>query len=74
MVNYYRTVIKNFSKIARSLSDLLIKDGMVFKWTNACYWAFIELKSTLSIADVLKYSKSKSDSNAVDFFIGGMLM
>ena len=78
LANYYRKFIKNFSKIAGPLSNLLTKEGTVLKWTAACDYAFNELKRLLSTANVLKYPKFDKafeiHTDASDFAIGGVLM
>ena len=78
LANYYRRFIKNFSKIAGPLSDLLVKEGMVLKWTEVCDDAFNELKRLLSTAGVLKYPEFDKafevHTDASDFAIGGVLM
>jgi hypothetical protein len=53
--NYYRKFIKNFSKVASPLSNLLVKEGQPLKWDETCENAFNELKTSLSMAGVLKY-------------------
>jgi len=50
---YYRRFIKNFSKIASPLFELLMKNAE-FKWTDTCQKAFEELKQQLSIAPILR--------------------
>jgi hypothetical protein len=52
LVVYYRRLIEEFSKIARSMMKLLQKDQK-FNWTNACERSFNELKKSLTTAPVL---------------------
>jgi hypothetical protein len=50
--NYYRKFIKNFSKVASPLSNILGKEGLPFKCDETCENAFNELKTLLSTAGV----------------------
>jgi hypothetical protein len=40
LANYYRKFIRNFSKVASPLSNLLGKEGQVLKWDEDCNKAF----------------------------------
>ena len=51
LANYYRRFIKNFSKIAKPMSDLL-KKNLTLEWTDSCEQAFQELKEKLSSPSV----------------------
>ena len=78
LANYYRKFIKNFSKVASSLSNLLGKEGQVLKWDEECDKTFLELKTLLSTAGVLKYPEFDKElevhTDASGFVIGGVLM
>lgn len=78
LANYYRKFIKNFSKVASPLSNLLGKEGQPLKWDEACANAFDELKTLLSTAGVLKYPEFDKEfevhTDASGFAIGGVLM
>ena len=50
---FYRRFIKDFSAIARPLSNLLMKDTP-FEWNNACQEAFDKLKSMLISAPIMQ--------------------
>ena len=52
-VGWYRELIPNFSKIAVPITYLLKKD-IRFEWTEACQWAFKELRDKLSTYPVLR--------------------
>lgn len=52
MAGYYRWFIEDFSKIARSLTQLLKKEKK-FAWTPDCEQSFQELKKRLTTAQVL---------------------
>jgi hypothetical protein len=54
LANYYRCFIKDFSKIAKPLTQLLRKN-VKFQWTEACQTAFDILKSALVSAPILCY-------------------
>ena len=49
LAGYYRRFIKNFSKIAKPMTELLKKDTK-FKWTEECEASFQELKKRLTTA------------------------
>lgn len=53
LTGYFRKFVKNYSLIARPLTDLL-KKGVEFKFDLHCEKAFEELKSTLCQSPVLK--------------------
>ena len=78
LANYYRKLIKNFSKVASPLSNLLGKEGQPLKWNEACANAFEEFKTLLSTAGVLKYPEFDKEfevhTDASEFAIGGVLM
>ena len=77
LANYYRRFIKNFSKIAKPMSDLL-KKNLTLEWTELCEQAFKELKEKLSSPPVLKFPEFEKPfevhTDASDFAIGGVLM
>lgn len=52
LASYYRKFIRNFAKISEPLRQLL-KNGVTFKWTEACQRSFDELKQKLASAPVL---------------------
>jgi len=52
LAGYYRRFIEGFSKIARSMIELLRKDKK-FTWTESCEKSFQELKKRLTTAPVL---------------------
>jgi hypothetical protein len=52
LAGYYRWFIENFSKIAKPMTELL-KNGVKFKWSQACEEAFQTLKDHLITAPVL---------------------
>jgi hypothetical protein len=49
---YYQRFIEGFSKISKTMTELLEKDKK-FKWTPACEASFQELKKRLRIAPIL---------------------
>jgi hypothetical protein len=49
---YYRRFIPNFSKIAKSMTQLLENEAK-FKWSSQCEEAFLTLKKLLTTAPVL---------------------
>jgi len=48
-VDFYRRFIKDFSRIAKPLSNLLVKD-VPFHFSDGCHVAFIKLKEALTSA------------------------
>ena len=52
MAGYYRRFVKDFSKIASPLTQLLCKNHK-FDWTSKCEASFQELKNRLVTAPVL---------------------
>jgi hypothetical protein len=52
LVGYYRRFISNFSKITKSMNQLLEKE-VKFKWSPQCEEAFLTLKKLLTTAPVL---------------------
>jgi hypothetical protein len=52
LAGYYRRFIKNFSKIAKPMTELLKKEK-TFEWTDACEASFQDLKQRLVTAPVL---------------------
>jgi hypothetical protein len=52
LVGYYRRFIEGFSKISKSMTELLEKDKQ-FEWTPACKASFQELKKRLTTALIL---------------------
>ena len=60
LVNYYRRFLKDFSKIARQMTNLMKKDEK-FEWTEECEEAFQILKERLTTTSVLTRSDSTSE-------------
>ena len=50
---FYRRFIKDFSKLARLLCELLEKDAK-FIWDDRCQWAFEELKLFLTTSPIVR--------------------
>jgi hypothetical protein len=73
-----RKFIKNFAKIATSLTNFLKKFVGTYEWDGACDEAFETLKGILVKVLVLKLPNFDKDfeihSNASDFAIGGVLV
>ena len=74
--SYYRRFVRNFSHIARSLSNLTSKN-VKFSWSEECQKAFDELKSKLHQSPVMAYPKKDCDfildTDASDQGIGAVL-
>jgi type IV secretory pathway VirB4 component len=77
LANYYRKFIRNFSKIAAPLSDLLTKENKVLGWNALSDKAFQEIKLALMSLGVLRYpdfdEPFEVDTDASGFAIGGVL-
>ena len=54
LASYYRKFIKDFSKIAKPLNNLM-KKGVEYNWTNECLNAFETLKKKLTQTPILGY-------------------
>ncbi|KAL6340668.1 hypothetical protein AAG906_010576 [Vitis piasezkii] len=52
-VGFYRRFIKDFSKLARPLCELIVKDAK-FVWDDRCQWSFKELKLLLTTASIVR--------------------
>ncbi|RVX11554.1 Retrovirus-related Pol polyprotein from transposon 17.6 [Vitis vinifera] len=50
---FYRRFIKDFSKLARPLCELLVKDAK-FVWDDRCQWSFEEVKLFLTITSIVR--------------------
>jgi hypothetical protein len=78
LASYYRKFIKNFAKIAASLTNLLKKSVVTYEWERACDEAFKTLKGILVKAPVLKLPDFDQNfeihSDASNFAIGGILV
>lgn len=76
LAGYYRRFIPNFSKIAKSLTNLLKKD-IPFRWTQKEQSAFVALRDALCKPPVLQYPDfTKSfviTTDASGYAIGGVL-
>ncbi|RVW20966.1 Retrovirus-related Pol polyprotein from transposon 17.6 [Vitis vinifera] len=73
---FYRRFIKDFSKLARPLCELLVKDAK-FVWDDQCQWSFEELKLLLTTAPIVRAPNWKLPfevmCDASDFAIGAVL-
>ena len=58
LAGYYRKFIKNFSLIAKPLTELT-KEKVLFEWTTHCQKSFETLKEKLCTAPVLQYPDYK---------------
>jgi hypothetical protein len=78
LASYYCKFIKNFTKIAAPLTNLLKKFAETYEWDGACDEAFETLKGILVKTLVLKLSDFDKDfeihSDASNFAIGGVLV
>ena len=75
--SYYRRFVDGFAKIARPLLELT-KQGVDFKWTEACNQAFVQLKQALISPNIMGYPLNHGgsfylDVDASGIGIGGVL-
>jgi hypothetical protein len=54
LAGYYRRFIKNFSKIAKPMTELL-KSNTLYVWTDKCEASFQELKTRLTTTPVITF-------------------
>ncbi|WJZ85464.1 hypothetical protein VitviT2T_004999 [Vitis vinifera] len=75
-VGFYRKFIKDFSKLARPLYELLVKDAK-FIWDERCQRSFEQLKSFLTTTPIVRASNWQLPfeviCDASDFVIGAVL-
>ena len=73
---FYKRFINDFSKIAKPLCELLVKDTKFF-WDGRCQKSFEELKSHLTTTPIVRAPNWKLPfevmCNASDFSIGAVL-
>ncbi len=78
MASYYRKFIKNFTKIATPLTNLLKKSSEAYEWDEVCNEAFETLKGILMKTLMLKLLDFDKDFeihfDASDFAIRGVLV
>jgi len=78
LASYYRKFIKNFTKIATPLINLLKKSAITYEWEEACDEPFETLKGILVKASVLKLPDFDKEFDihfdASDFAIVGVLV
>jgi len=60
LAGYYRRFVKDFSKLARPMTQLLKKEAK-YIWTDECENAFLELKKRLTTAPVLTLPDEGAD-------------
>ncbi len=76
LCSYYRRFIKNFSNIAKPLTDLTKKDTAL-KWTDQCQQAFNNLKEALLGPHIMAFPSNNGnfilDTVPFDVGIGAVL-
>ncbi len=76
LCSYYRRFIKDFSVIAKPLTELTCNDSPLI-WADECQVAFDQLKSKLISPDIMAYPRPDSmfilDTDACDEGIGAVL-
>ncbi|CCE34914.1 uncharacterized protein CPUR_08853 [Claviceps purpurea 20.1] len=75
--NFYRRFIRDFSKIARPLTDSVKLDRKAWQWTQDMQTAFQSLKDCFSTAPILIHFNPSVpvvvEADASDFALGGVL-
>ncbi|WJZ81212.1 hypothetical protein VitviT2T_001065 [Vitis vinifera] len=73
---FYRRFIKDFSKLARPICELLVKDAK-FVWDDRCQWSIEELKLLLTTTPIVRAPNWQLPFevmyDASDFAIGAVL-
>ena len=76
LAGYYRKFLKNFSHLAKPLTELT-KKGNPFKWTSKHQKAFNQLKTSLCTSPVLSYPDYKKEflltTDALNLGLGAVL-
>ena len=77
IVSYYRRFLRNFSMIAKPMTNLTRKNE-VFKWTSECEESFKKLKMILTGPVIIRYLDPNHwqfilDTDACDVGIGAVL-
>ena len=74
--NFYRRFIREFSRIARPLNNLM-RNNVPFVWTKDCGQAFTRLKESLASTPVLRYYSpdlpTRMETDASDGVVAGVL-
>jgi len=77
LANYYRRFVKDFSKIAKPLHEMMRKE-MKWSWGKRQQKAFEELKERFTIEPVLVTpdldKEMRVEADALDFAMGGVLL
>ncbi|KAL0379340.1 UNVERIFIED_CONTAM: Retrovirus-related Pol polyprotein from transposon [Sesamum radiatum] len=77
LANYYRRFVKDYSKIARPMTDLL-KKMETWNWTSQCQVSFDDLRRAMVTDPVLALPDMSKpfvvETDASDFALGGVLM
>jgi len=75
--NFYRRFIRDYSRIARPLTELTKGDGKSWTWTSEAEQAFTELKQRFTTAPILAHFDPTRpvivESDASDFALGAVL-
>jgi hypothetical protein len=75
--NFYRRFIKDYSRVARPITELTKETAKDWKWTPEAEQAFIELKNRFTSAPVLAHFDPERpvivETDASDFALGSIL-
>jgi transposase InsO family protein len=75
--NFYRRFIRNYSQIARPLTELTKSSAKDWKWTTEAELAFHELKARFTSAPILAHFNPQKpvivETDASDFALGAVL-
>jgi hypothetical protein len=75
--NFYRRFIKDYSRVARPITELTKKSAKDWKWTPEAEQAFTELKNRFTSAPILAHFDPEQpvivETDASDFALGSIL-
>ncbi|KAL6312652.1 hypothetical protein AAG906_010338 [Vitis piasezkii] len=72
-VGFYRRFIKDFSKLARPLCELLVKDAK-FIWDDRCQRSFEEFKLFLTTAPIVRAPNWQLPFEFCAYLVGSFIM
>ncbi|XP_074277889.1 putative mitochondrial protein AtMg00860 [Silene latifolia] len=68
LAGYYRRFVKDFSKIARTLTSLMRKENC-FTWDRSCDTAFLTLKERLTTTPLLAFPEGSENFEKLEVYL-----